>query len=80
MLDGVLRRAGFLVERFKAVVVTADTLLAELQSRKGLRTPRQIETESLEQWDDDGGAPRGSSGMTRYTATRRQVWPSRGSF
>ncbi|MBK5568833.1 hypothetical protein AB4Z34_24865 [Ensifer sp. 2YAB10] len=72
--------ALFLVGRFQAGVIAADTLLAELQSRNGLRTPRQIETANLEQWENDGGAPQRASAITRYTGARRVSWPSRRSF
>lgn len=72
--------AVFLVERFQAGVATANTLLAQLQSRNGLRTPRQVEAVNLEQWESDGGAPQRSSIITRYTGARRQAWPSRRSF
>lgn len=69
--------AVFLVDRFQAGVATADTLLAELQSRNRLRTPREIETASLEQWDDEGGAAQRTSAITRHTSARQQIWPSR---
>ena len=72
--------AVFLVGRFQAGVTTAETLLAELQSRNGLRTPRQVETANLERWENDGGAPQRASAITRYTGARRLSWPSRRSF
>lgn len=69
--DSLRLAAMFLVKRFQAGVTTADRLLAELQDRNGLRTPRQIETANLEQWENDGGAPQKPSAITRYTGTRR---------
>lgn len=54
--DSLRLAAVFLVRRFQAGVTTADILLAELQNRDGLRTPRQIETANLEQWENDGAA------------------------
>lgn len=67
--------ATFLVRRFQAGITVADTLLAELQNRDGPRTPRQIETANLEQWENEGGAPRRSCEVTRYTGARRIPWP-----
>ncbi len=73
--DSLRLAAVFLVKRFQAGVTTADALLCELQSRNGLRTPRQIETANLEQWENDGGAPQRHSVVTRYTGARRLPWP-----
>ena len=67
--------AVFLIGRFQAGVTTADALLCELQGRSGQRTPRQIETANLEQWENDGGAPQRRSAVTRYTGARRLPWP-----
>ncbi len=69
--DSLRLAAVFLIRRFQAGVTAADALLSELQRRNGLRTPRQIETANLEQWENDGGAPQRHSVVTCYTSARR---------
>ena len=71
--DHLRLAAGLLVGRSKAGVTAAETLLAELQSRNGLRTPRQVEAANLERWENDGGAPQRASAITRYTGARRPL-------